>query len=874
MKKFRTLLFIFFISISSSNSQWVTIPDTNFAAFLQQNYPQCMNGSLMDTTCSAIVNEDTLKCINKNIADLTGIEYFNNLIFLDCTFNQLTTLPKMTDSLNQLICRQNLITILPILPLNLTKLDCWGNFLFNLPTLPNNLTYLECAYNSLNNLPSLPSGLKNLYCNDNLLSSLPLLPDSLEVLACSTSPTASVKLTSLPNLPNNLNALVCSNHLLTTLPNLPQSIKTLYCDNNLLTNLPTLPDSIIILHIGNPGLSLPILPNTLAHLRCWNMQLINLPALPNTLIYLNCNLNQLTSLPTLPPFLKYLESDDNLLNSLPSLPSTLLSITCSNNLLTSIPELPDSLINLYVNDNPNLTCLPKHKKIRNFNYSNTAIQCLPNYPQLFGFNPIVNPPLSTYPLCDIFNNPNNCDVYWNISGKAYADANSNCIDDAGEQGLSNLKLQLFQNSNLIQQVYSSGEGLYSFDTDTGTFTYTVDTTDLPIHVTCPTSSFHTSVLTLLDSMDYNMDFAMQCKPGFDVGVKNIVRQSGQLFPGNNAIIKIGAGDMASFYGLACASGVSGSVSVDFTGPITFISEVPGALIPSVIGNTLTYTIADFGLINFNSDFRIIVQTDTSAQAGQQVCFTVNVTPTTGDNDVTNNSLQHCFTVVNSFDPNAKEVYPEGGLTPGQEWITYTIQFQNTGNAPAQNIYILDTLDQNLIPETFTLLSYSHEPLTQLFGNVIKFNFPNINLPDSTNDEPNSHGFVQYKLKLAQNLPVGTVISNTAYNFFDFNSPVATNTVSNTVGVTSVINISNKIDFSVFPNPTTDEIKISFNLNSSSEIEIELYNSLGQNVKIFSKAKYEAGKHIINFSVANLPVGVYHLKFSADDQVVVKRVVKL
>jgi uncharacterized repeat protein (TIGR01451 family) len=686
MKKLYTFLFLFSFTISFANAQWVTIPDTNFAAFLQQQYPQCMNGNQMDTTCSAIVNEDTLICNGNNIADLSGIKYFDNLLLLECSNNLLTTLP----------------------------------------LLPNSLIELVCSINQITSIPALPPSLIGLICHENNLSNLPSLPNSLKYL--------------------------------------------------------------------------------------W----------------------------------------------------------ASNNMLTSLPELPDSLHYLIISYNPDLKCLPDLKNIYDLTFIDTGIQCLPSY----GNIQISFPLLSTYPLCNLFNNPNNCSFYWNISGKVYADSNNNCIDDAGEQGLSGLKLQLFQNGNLIQQLYSVGEGTFSFDTDTGTFTYTVDTTDLPVYVTCPTSGFHTSILTPLDSMDYNMDFAMQCKPGFDVGVKNIVRASGQFFPGNTATVKIGAGDMASFYGLICASGVSGSVVVDFTGPITYISEAPGSLVPSVIGNTLTYSIADFGLVNFNSDFRIIVQTDTTAQAGDLVCFTVNVSPPTGDNNVSNNLMQHCFTVVNSFDPNAKEVYPEGGIPINQEWMTYTIHFQNTGNAPAQNIYILDTLDQNLIASSFSLLSYSHEPLVQLFGNVVKFNFPNINLPDSTNDEPNSHGFVQYKIKIAPGLPIGTTISNIAYNFFDFNPPIATNAVENMIGLTSITGITEKLDFSVYPNPTDGNIFINLVLKSTSEIKIELFNSLGQVVKTISNTKYLAGKNEINFSITDLIEGIYHLKFSAGDEIVVKRIVKM
>jgi uncharacterized repeat protein (TIGR01451 family) len=759
MKKLYFLL-ILSLFLSKANAQWVTIPDANFVAFLQQQYPQCMIGNQMDTTCSAVVNETVLNCSNKGISDLTGIQYFNNLQHLSCIGNNLSSLPILPNNLMSLYCGSNQLTSLPTLPNNLMSLHCGSNQLTSLPSMPSTLYFLSCEYNQLTTLPALPQSLTYLLCNNNQLTSLPLL--------------------------GSLNALYVWDNQLTSLNIIPGSI--IY-DLGIMNNLFSGVWDFSFVEGG---------------LFCSNNQITSITNVSSTLTHLVCDNNLLTTLPSLPSSLMLLECYNNSLTSLPSLPNSLEWLDCHNNQLTSIPELPGILSVLDIRNNVNLICLPQLKSIFSFYFQNTGLQCLPNYGNIAGSNP----PLNSIPLCDLFNQ-NGCDAYWNISGKVYSDNNLNCIDD-NEPKLGNFKLQLYQNGNLIQQIYSGGEGLYSFDTDTGTFTYTVDTTDLPAYVTCPSSGFHTSILTPADSMDYNMDFAMQCKPGFDVGVKNIVRTSGQFFPGNYATIKVNAGDMANFYGLSCAAGVSGTVTIDINGPVSYISESPGALVPGVSGNTiLSYNISDFGTINFHSDFRFIVQTDTLAQAGNVVCITVNVTPVTGDNDTINNFLQHCFTVVNSFDPNDKQVFPSGVVLPDHEWLTYTIRFQNTGTAPAQHIYILDTLDQNLDVSTFTLLSYSHDNLTQVLGDVVKFNFPNINLADSTNDEPNSHGYVQYKIKLNPGLPIGTVISNIAYNYFDFNPPIATNTVQNQI---------------YFLNPTITPNNLILCPNESDTLWTQVYDS--------------------------------------------------
>src|SRR5206468_6143358 len=101
-------------------------------------------------------------------------------------------------------------------------------------------------------------------------------------------------------------------------------------------------------------------------------------------------------------------------------------------------------------------------------------------------------------------------------------------------------------------------------------------------------------------------------------------------------------------------------------------------------------------------------------------------------------------------------------------------------------------------------------LVQLKENAVRFNFPNINPPDSNTNEPLSHGYVQYKVKLKNNLPIGTQINNTAFIYFDFNAPVVTNTTTNTIAlVSSVGDKRHKTqDVRLYPNPASDVVTIS------------------------------------------------------------------
>lgn len=60
MKKLLITLLVLFALNNMAAGQYVNIPDNNFALFLTNLYPNCMNGNLLDTTCFDILNEETL----------------------------------------------------------------------------------------------------------------------------------------------------------------------------------------------------------------------------------------------------------------------------------------------------------------------------------------------------------------------------------------------------------------------------------------------------------------------------------------------------------------------------------------------------------------------------------------------------------------------------------------------------------------------------------------------------------------------------------------------------------------------------------------------------------------------------------------------
>ena len=75
-------------------------------------------------------------------------------------------------------------------------------------------------------------------------------------------------------------------------------------------------------------------------------------------------------------------------------------------------------------------------------------------------------------------------------------------------------------------------------------------------------------------------------------------------------------------------------------------------------------------------------------------------------------------------------------------------------------------------------NYRLLPIAELNNGGLLFH--NILLPDSTTNEPASHGFFTFEIMAKEGLEDFTSIENTAGIYFDYNQPVITNTVRNTL----------------------------------------------------------------------------------------------
>lgn len=197
----------------------------------------------------------------------------------------------------------------------------------------------------------------------------------------------------------------------------------------------------------------------------------------------------------------------------------------------------------------------------------------------------------------------------------------------------------------------------------------------------------------------------------------------------------------------------------------------------------------------------------------------------------------CGPVIGAYDPNDKNANPRGygdaHFIEQNTDIEYLIRFQNTGNDTAFRVVILDTLSEHFDVGSLRLKAKSHDyDLSILEGNILQFTFEKINLVDSFTNEPASHGYFNFVLSQNEDVPLGTVIENSAAIYFDFNEPVITNTFFHTVGkdflpTTAVDNPTfEPLEITFAPHPLTEETRVSVAAENIGSGLLELTDAHG------------------------------------------------
>ncbi len=382
-----------------------------------------------------------------------------------------------------------------------------------------------------------------------------------------------------------------------------------------------------------------------------------------------------------------------------------------------------------------------------------------------------------------------------LSGTVFADVNDDCAQNGGEPGLA-YRVLTIEPGGFLEMTDAAGSysGAYPYGTyglDESLDDYTSECVTLPAPFT-------------LDAGNTNISIDLAVSPDFGPDLSVFLFMSGHV-PGNNATYHIEVHNTGPF------TFNNVDLDLDFENWLTFISaDGSPVLLPGLLQWSVP-SIAAYS--NFVVEAVFLVPTTT--QIGATVPAIASITLLDPDAQPDNDQYSAVRNVTSSFDPNDKLCVTSSRLSAtsyyldADSYVDYTIRFQNTGTGPAYNVHLLDTITPLLDLTSFTILAASHD-YTASLGDArdLRFDFPNIMLPDSGSNMAGSQGFIAFRLKPVESIELGDELVNAADIFFDFNEPVRTNDAVLVVDHFSGVEEPDAAALAVYPNPVTDLLHIN------------------------------------------------------------------
>ena len=448
-----------------------------------------------------------------------------------------------------------------------------------------------------------------------------------------------------------------------------------------------------------------------------------------------------------------------------------------------------------------------------------------------------------------------------ISGKAYADLNSNLIFDAGDSPLDFIRVD--ENGTGMFDFTDTSGNYQVYVTDTGT--YNVSGAQLNNFISNPLS--HPANFSAFSEIDSTNDFAYQPISIFDE-LQLIMTPMHKFRAGYNATYKLWVRNRGTtnqspvlvFYQDSALQFSTSSLSPAVTSTDSIIWNLPNLAPFQQTSVTVTFDV--------NSGLPI----------GTPVNSFAHVMPVLTDAFPLNNYDTSNAYIHGPYDPNDISVDRDTLFTnemANPPFLNYLIRFQNLGNDTAFIVRIENRLHQTLDISTLEFVSSSHTCQMNWNNllNEVEFIFPGINLPDSTSNEIESHGYVSYRIKPLSGLTAGQFISNNADIYFDFNLPVTTNYAWTMIEEPTALSevLHDNESFQVYPNPASEKLNIAFQSKDKGSCNILVLDIFG---RIVGDQSINGAEERIEFGIENLPSGIYFVKVSKGTTNGIKKIVKL
>jgi hypothetical protein len=814
----RILLLLFFVS-AILQAQTITIPDSTFKANLLASdssnsiaygttgYIKIDANSDSQIQLSEALAVTRLKLNYTSIHSLQGILSFPNLTELECKSTQLA-------SLN------------PAGLAYLTRLDIGFSSVQTLSVtgLPA-LEYLICSNNGMDTLTGLTDcpNLINVYCGTNSITTLDCTGlTHLESFNCEYNHLTELKVAGCSNLVQ----LCCRGH---SIPNLDVSgltnLSQLYTENNYgpvpnkTLNASGCSGLVSLVATGN-GLNEVNLTGCVALqgllLSSNHLTAIDLSDLVS-LVALNLNNNPIETVDA---------SECINLQNCQLLDMTLLeSLNIKNGAAETAQIAGDTVLQYICADENDVAGL--HTQII---LDNSLAVC--------------------NPYCDFVPGGQ----YNTISGYVRYDFSGNGCDET-DFPIPFFKVGVNYGNTNLENVYSDSTGHYSIYRGIGDLNLTPHAENSTFFTVSPPIS-NVPFLTANGSVEIR-DFCV-APNGFHPDLEVLlvpVTQPRPGFPCEYDILYKNKGNQL----------LSGDITFTYNvGALNYISSNPDVGMP--VNGQFSFSYSN--LLPFEkrwSRIFFLVHGPTEASPvniGDVLEFSLSGSSSIGDQIPLDNQFVVNSIVQGSYDPNEK-ICVEGNTVSTSkigDYLHYIINFENTGNYPAENIVVKDMIDTAKFDiASLQVLNTSHPAVTRITGNKTEFIFENINL------DPAAHGNVVFKIKTKSTLVAGNTVTNKADIFFDYNAQITTNTASTTFQNLGIGENTSNASVSIYPNPSKGLVHVT----SDSEIKtISVFDIQGR-----LTASHIIGEMNAALDIDNYAPGMYILKVTTAKGSKIQKLIK-
>jgi uncharacterized repeat protein (TIGR01451 family) len=400
-----------------------------------------------------------------------------------------------------------------------------------------------------------------------------------------------------------------------------------------------------------------------------------------------------------------------------------------------------------------------------------------------------------------------------ICGSIWIDANRNCIRENDEHPAVGTRV-LVQPGNYY--AVTDAEGNYEAYLGVGNYTLTPQPR-LGFSVICPVSS---------TGRDVNITALGQEHCGKDFGLRSECNKPDLSVQITATALRVGFRNLIAVNwrnnGAAQASGLV--LAVDFGDYV--VPESSSMPWTAFSGTEYKWALPDLN-VSQSGTFYVTAMVPNTVPINQLIEMEAIVVCNEAECVGTDNVHKVTEYTIGALDPNDIAVSPEGNIRTEQQ-LTYKIRFQNVGTISAKTVVVEDLLPEGLDLSTLELGAASHAYRIQVEenGRLIRWVFDNINLLDSVNNEPLSHGFVTFRIRPNKDIVEGTVLPNTASIWFDNQAALKTNTVANIIKTSSKQVHLNIGELELFPNPASEVVNISLAESKEPAVHFEVYKADG------------------------------------------------